>query len=82
MTSPNAPTHLAPVRRNVLAAHPLVSFFLIAFAFSWLMFLLGPLTYFGVLDLEPQLVGFEREHPRVGCCRIPGVQPVRGRRRG
>jgi membrane protease YdiL (CAAX protease family) len=57
MTSSNAPTHPAPVRRNVLAAHPLVSFFLIAFAFSWLMFLLGPLTYFGVLDLEPQLVG-------------------------
>jgi uncharacterized protein len=57
MTSPNAPTHPAPIRRNVLAAHPLVCFFLIAFAFSWLIFLLGPLTYFGVLDLSPQLVG-------------------------
>src|SRR5918998_3943403 len=57
MTSPNAPTHPAPIRRNVLAAHPLVSFFLIAFAFSWLMFVLGPLTYFGVLDLSDQLVG-------------------------
>ena len=57
MTSPSAPTHPAPVHRNVLAAHPLVSFFLIAFAFSWLMFLLGPLTYFGVLDLSDRLVG-------------------------
>ena len=57
MTSPNAPTHPAPVRPNVLAAHPLVSYFLIAFAFSWLMFVLGPLTYFGVLDLSDQLVG-------------------------
>ena len=57
MTAPNAPTHPAPVRPNVLAAHPLVSFFLIAFAFSWLMFVLGPLTYFGVLDLSDRLVG-------------------------
>jgi len=48
-----------PARRpSVLARHPLVSYFLIAFVFSWLVFLPGPLTYYGVLGLSPQLVGY------------------------
>ena len=42
------------VREGLLARHPLVFYFLIAFAFSWLMFLPGPLTYFGVLNAGPQ----------------------------
>jgi membrane protease YdiL (CAAX protease family) len=41
----------------VLARHPLVSYFLIAFVFSWLMYLPALLTYYGVLSLSPQLVG-------------------------
>jgi hypothetical protein len=42
----------------VLARHPLVFYFLIAFVFSWLTFLPGPLTYYGVLSLSPQLLGY------------------------
>jgi membrane protease YdiL (CAAX protease family) len=41
----------------LLARHPLTFYFLIAFAFSWLMFLPGVLTYFGVLNLSDSLVG-------------------------
>ncbi len=37
--------------------HPLVSYFLIAFAFSWLMFLPGVLTYYGVLNVAPSVFG-------------------------
>jgi uncharacterized protein len=54
VSAPARPTH----RPSVLARHPLVSYFLIAFVFSWLVFLLGPLTYYGVLGLSPQLVGY------------------------
>jgi uncharacterized protein len=43
--------------KAVLARHPLVSFFLIAFAFSWLLFLPGPLMYYGVLNLNPSVLG-------------------------
>jgi uncharacterized protein len=58
VTAPDAAARSAPVRRNVVSNHPLVSFFVIAFAFSWLFFWLGPLTYFGVLGfLSPQFVG-------------------------
>jgi hypothetical protein len=35
--------------KGLLARHPLVSYFLIAFTFYWLLFLPGLLTYFGVL---------------------------------
>ena len=42
---------------GLLARHPLTFYFLIAFAFSWLMFLPGVLTYFGVLNLRDSLVG-------------------------
>ena len=45
------------VREGLLAQHPLAFYFLIAFGFSWLMFLPGPLTYFGVLNLSDSLVG-------------------------
>jgi len=47
----------APPQRGLLARHPLVFYFLIAFAFSWLMFLPGVLTYFGVLNLSDSVVG-------------------------
>ena len=42
---------------GLLARHPLTFYFLIAFAFSWLMFLPGVLTYFEVLNLSDSLVG-------------------------
>src|ERR687893_2151698 len=42
---------------GLLARHPLTFYFLIAFVFSWLMFLPGPLTYFGVLNPSDSLVG-------------------------
>jgi membrane protease YdiL (CAAX protease family) len=41
---------------GLLARHPLVSYFLITFVFSWLMFVPGLLTYYGVLSLRPQMV--------------------------
>jgi hypothetical protein len=37
---------------GLLTRHPLVFYFFIAFAFSWLMFLPGVLTYYGVLNLS------------------------------
>ena len=42
---------------KLLARHPLTLYFLIAFAFSWLMFLPGVLTYFVVLNLSDSVVG-------------------------
>ena len=44
-------------RQSLLARHPLVFYFLIAFSFSWLMFLPGVLTYFGVLNVSPSIFG-------------------------
>ena len=41
---------------GLLARHPLTFYFLIAFGFSWLMFLPGPLTYFGVLNLSDSVL--------------------------
>jgi membrane protease YdiL (CAAX protease family) len=41
----------------VLTRYPLVFYFLIAFSFSWLMFLPGVLTYYGVLNISDSLVG-------------------------
>jgi uncharacterized protein len=43
--------------KGLLARHPLVSYFLIAFTFSWLLFLPGPLTYYGLLKLYPSALG-------------------------
>jgi uncharacterized protein len=54
-----APVQPAAPRRGfkaLLARYPLVSYFLIAFTFSWLLFLPGPLTYYGVLSLDPPLL--------------------------
>src|SRR5919107_1899308 len=47
----------ASPERGVLARNPLVFYFLITFAFSWLMFLPAVLTYYGVLNLGPSFVG-------------------------
>jgi uncharacterized protein len=38
---------------NLVARHPLVSYFFFAFGFSWLLFLPGPLTYYGLLRVSP-----------------------------
>ena len=46
----------ASVLNSLLARHPLVSYFLFAFGFSWLMFLPGLLTYYGVLSLSLYVV--------------------------
>ena len=43
--------------RGVLARNPLVFYFLIAFSFSWLMFLPAVLTYYDILNLSPLIVG-------------------------
>src|SRR4028119_1368109 len=42
---------------GLLTRHPLVFYFLIAFAFSWLMFLPGVLTYYEVLNVSPSIIG-------------------------
>src|SRR5918997_2618717 len=56
-TGDNATQHPSVASgEGLLARHPLVFFFLIAFVFSWLMFLPGPLTYFGVLDLSDSVL--------------------------
>jgi uncharacterized protein len=55
-----APVQPAAPRRGfkgLLARHPLVSYFLITFTFSWLLFLPGPLMYYGVLNLNPSALG-------------------------
>jgi membrane protease YdiL (CAAX protease family) len=44
-------------QEGLLARHPLTFYFLIAFSFSWLVFLPGVLTYFGVLNMSDSLVG-------------------------
>jgi hypothetical protein len=41
--------------KGLLARHPLVSYFLITF--TWLLFLPGPLTYYGLLKLNPSALG-------------------------
>lgn len=57
-----AMANAAPVRpdasdRGLLARHPLSSYFIITFAFSWLMFLPGVLTYYGLLSVSPSVIG-------------------------
>ena len=44
-------------REGLLTRHPLVFYFLIAFSFSWLSFLPGVLTYYGVLNVSPSIIG-------------------------
>ena len=41
--------------KGLLARHPLVCYFLITF--TWLLFLPGPLTYYGLLKLNPSALG-------------------------
>jgi membrane protease YdiL (CAAX protease family) len=57
MSVDNASVQSASSQRSVLARYPLYFYFLIAFAFSWLMFLPGVLTYYGVLNISDSLVG-------------------------
>ena len=52
-----APAQPAPARQGLLARHPLISYFIITFAFSWLVFLPGVLTYYGFLSVAPSLIG-------------------------
>ena len=52
-----APAQPASVRQGLLARHPLISYFIITFAFSWLMFVPGVLTYYGLLSVAPSLIG-------------------------
>ena len=54
ITVPSAPIS---ARQGLLVRHPLISYFIITFAFSWLMFLPGVLTYYGVLNVPPSLIG-------------------------
>ena len=56
-TVDNADQPLRAASDGLLARHPLVFYFLIAFAFSWLMFLPGVLTYYGVLNISPSIIG-------------------------
>ena len=51
-----APAQSPSVLSSLPARHPLVSYFLIAFGFSWLMFLPGPLMYYGVISLSDDVV--------------------------
>jgi uncharacterized protein len=57
MTVDEAPVQPAFPQGGLLARHPLFFYFVLAFAFSWLMFLPGPLTYLGVLNVDPQILG-------------------------
>ena len=50
------PAQPASVPNSLPARHPLLSYFLFAFGFSWLMFLPGLLVYYGVLSLSAQAV--------------------------
>jgi uncharacterized protein len=52
----STPAQPASVLNRLLARHPLVFYFVFAFGFSWLMFLPGPLMYYGVLSLNPYVV--------------------------
>jgi uncharacterized protein len=56
MTLTTAPAQSPSVFSSLPARHPLVSYFLIAFGFSWLMFLAGPLIYYGVISLSDDVV--------------------------
>jgi hypothetical protein len=56
-TADSASQPASSPEESLLARHPLTFYFLIAFSFSWLMFLPGVLTYFGVLNLSDSVVG-------------------------
>ncbi len=52
MSVANAPEQPATPHESLLARHPLIFYFFITFAFSWLLFLPILLTYYGVLNLS------------------------------
>jgi uncharacterized protein len=52
-----APAQPDAPQRGLLARHPLGSYFIITFAFSWIVFLPGVLTYYGVLSVSPSVIG-------------------------
>ena len=51
-----APAQPASVLNRLPACRGLICYFLLTFSFSWLMFLPGLLTYYGVLNLSSQAV--------------------------
>ena len=51
-----APAQSPSVLSSLPARYPLVSYFLIAFGFSWLMYLPGPLMYYGVMSLSDDVI--------------------------
>src|SRR5947208_4502099 len=55
-TLTTAPAQPSSTPSSLPARHPLVSYFLIAFGFSWLMFLPPLLTYYGLLSLSNRAV--------------------------
>ena len=57
MSAEEASLQPASPQGSLLARHPLVFYFLIAFSFSWLMFLPAVLTYYEILNLSPLIVG-------------------------
>ena len=50
------PAQSRSVLSSLPARHPSISYFLLAFGFSWLMFLPGPLLYYGVISLSDDAV--------------------------
>jgi membrane protease YdiL (CAAX protease family) len=56
MTTVSSPSISA--RQGLLVRHPLISYFIITFVFSWLLLLPGPLTYYGILSVSPRLLGY------------------------
>ena len=52
----NAPAQPASVFKRLPVCRALVCYFVLTFGFSWLMFLPGLLTYYGVLSLSSQAV--------------------------
>ena len=50
------PAQSPSVSSSLPARHPLISYFLLALGFSWLMFLPGPLMYYGVISLSDDAV--------------------------
>jgi uncharacterized protein len=53
----SAPVQPDAPHQGVLARQPLISYFIITFAFSWLVFLPGVLTYYGLLSVSPSVIG-------------------------
>ena len=74
-----APTQSHSVLSRSPARHPLVSYFLISFGFSWLMFLPGPLLYYGVIGLSDDIVSLLAIASLLGPI-LPGFLRIAGTR--